>query len=436
MDALTKNKNIEDFAREPGGWLCLAAILIGIAIPTVVLGRALISAALALPIAVAIVQSVQSRTITPQWKAGDHRLFLIAAIATAFVWLLSCIGSAEPVKSLATWSRTIALMALAYLLAGFLANSLRLIQLSLKALIATSAIVLCWTVFSLYIDEAPFELYRLFKGEKSVLLQALKPYFSVSVCVLPVVVWGGWRLRGIWGLLALAHLPLTLLLIYGKGAQPGLSAFFGLAASIILMGLVFGFRRLSSRAVWIIVGILLCGLLVVASYVLHHLPSAPVSADQLPTLAFPDWHRQVIWGFTADVVTTAPLLGVGPNTVNLVDGANLIIPGMNQEYIPAHPHNWPLEIAAETGILGLLCFTVALLIALKCLGGFALRGNRAAWPAIALFGAFWGSSLANFSIWSAWWIAVFSVLMSITMAELLMDLRASETDHHEPRRDG
>ena len=100
-------------------------------------------------------------------------------------------------------------------------------------------------------------------------------------------------------------------------------------------------------------------------------------------------------------------------------GANDLIPGMNQEYIPSHPHNWVLEIAAETGILGVALLLTAVLLGLRALFQLTKQDETAAWAAIALYSAFWTSSLGNFSIWSAWWLAVFAVLMSFPLAEFV-----------------
>src|SRR3546814_15846763 len=41
------------------------------------------------------------------------------------------------------------------------------------------------------------------------------------------------------------------------------------------------------------------------------------------------------------------------NVVNNLPGAHELIPGINAEYIPSHPHNWMLEILVETGWIGL-----------------------------------------------------------------------------------
>ena len=140
-----------------------------------------------------------------------------------------------------------------------------------------------------------------------------------------------------------------------------------------------------------------------------------------PKLSIPDRHRQVIWGFTLEIIKESPFFGVGPNAVNLVDGADTVIPFFNQEYIPSHPHNWFLEIAAETGIIGLLAFLVSLVLSLRTLARRAYQGSGPAWATIMLFGVFWISSLGNFSIWSTWWLTVFATLMSFPLAAMKMD---------------
>lgn len=259
------------------------------------------------------------------------------------------------------------------------------------------------------------------------MLQTLKPYFSVAVCVLPIVIWAGYRLGGAWKVAALWELPLTLSLIYGKGIQIGMSAVFGIVAAAILIASIMSFRRLSRRLVWAILIAVIVATVFTAVFVIQRLPDPPVTADQIPELSFPDWHRQVIWGFTTEVAKSAPYFGVGPNTVNLLPAANELIPGMNQEYIPSHPHNWPLEIAAETGIAGLISFAISLLIWLKLLANRALQERTAAWPMIGLFGAFWTSSLANFSIWSAWWLAVLAVLSSLPIAAMVLESKNAES---------
>ena len=84
--------------------------------------------------------------------------------------------------------------------------------------------------------------------------------------------------------------------------------------------------------------------------------------------------------------------------------------------MPSHPHSWVYEIASETGIVSLVLLCLALTLLLRRIAVEALNGVRAGWAAVALFGAFWGSSLVNFSTWASWWQLIFIVLFSILMA--------------------
>ena len=133
---------------------------------------------------------------------------------------------------------------------------------------------------------------------------------------------------------------------------------------------------------------------------------------------FVDPHRQLIWSFTLDRAMERPFFGYGIDAINKVEGASEIIPFFNQEFIPSHPHNWMLEILAETGVAGLSAMLLALALLLRELYRQAMTGRdpAAGWAAIALFGTFWGSSLANFSIWAAWWQASFWLLLAILVA--------------------
>lgn len=389
------------------------------------MGRATIIVLLVLPLVLALVRTDWRgmRIKRIQWTSypTDTKLLLLACAITCIVWLTSSALSIYPLKSLNTWARTLALVLMGYLLTNALAHDKHTLSTAVKALVTSSSIILCLAIITLYFNEAIFDAYRAIKGDGAIPLQTLKPYFSVAICILPVVLWSGWHEKGIWRTLAILHIPLTVLLIYGRGEQPGLSASFGLASSALLLGIVCMLKQLSYRAAWSIIVIIFLATLYSAFFIISNLPTPPVSAAPNPTIGFPDWHRQVIWGFVVEIIKDTPVLGVGPNTVNLVPGANEQIPSLNQEYIPSHPHNWVLEIAAETGFLGVSALIITLLLGLKKLSSFILSEDPApAWAAIALYGAFWSSSLGNFSIWSVWWLAVFIVLMCFPLAAILM----------------
>ena len=129
-----------------------------------------------------------------------------------------------------------------------------------------------------------------------------------------------------------------------------------------------------------------------------------------------DAHLKYIWRFAFDAALNAPYFGHGIDVSNHLPGASVLIEKFNQALIPSHPHNWLLEVFLETGVFGLafLLGALALLLRLWLRIGVVSPGTSAA--GVALFVAFWSSSMLNFSIWAAWWQGVFLVLSAIVLA--------------------
>ena len=129
----------------------------------------------------------------------------------------------------------------------------------------------------------------------------------------------------------------------------------------------------------------------------------PLAAAILSSeLSFPDWHRQVIWGFTVEVAKSAPVLGVGPNAINLLPGANELIPDEPRVYPLSSPQlaarNWRRNGLSR---IGLICHL--LLTALKTLGAFAVRWKKAASGGDHTIPQRLGSPLMSFlAVRSAW----------------------------------
>lgn len=402
-----------------------AGICLGLAAPALILGKAWIFIGLLVPILAISVTllSPQNQPFKFPRRLSNEIIWLTAI--TMIFWFVSCVLSADVSKSMSTWVRTIALIPLFYFVVWLLRTEKSIHNISLKSITSGYAAVLIFANFSLYVDAFFFDLYAsLFKLEfvskfvhiSPVLLQMLKPFYSVAACILPIVLWAGLRLGGTWKYLAFISIPLTAALLYGKGQQPGMSAIFGLAASFLAFLLILICRKLSMKAIKISVLFGVVAVFSFAIFILSNLPIPPVLPEPAPKLAIPDWHRQVIWGFTFDIGMKNPWFGVGPNTINLLPGASDIIPGMNQEYVPSHPHNWVLEIFSETGFVGITSSISLVSLFAWILFQRAKKGDSSAVAIIALLASFLCSSLGNFSIWSIWWLSVFGLLLCLALA--------------------
>jgi O-antigen ligase len=409
------------------GWTKFAAICLGASAPAVFLGKVIIAGFAGFAAIAALIGMVRYRDRSFNFRTNLKSPLTMIISIVALSWLVSSVISIDPAKSLITWLRTYGILGIGWLFVDFLSRHPKVLNLALQSLITVSLLIHAAAAFALYINPAPFELFALLKDGTPNLVQTLKPYASVTVCLIPILLWAGWRLASIWKILTIITLCLATLTLYSKAIQPSTSAIFGLLGSAILVSIVWGIQKLSRFWAWSCIVILVLGLMVLAVFIIEHLPAPPFNFFQLidedvqPKLSVPDWHRQVIWGFTLECIKEFPFFGVGPNTVNLIPGADTVIPFFNQEYIPSHPHNWFLEIAAETGIIGLATFLIGLALSHRTLALSAYRGSGPAWAAIMLFGVFWISSLGNFSIWSAWWLTVFATLMSFPLAALKLD---------------
>ena len=111
-------------------------------------------------------------------------------------------------------------------------------------------------------------------------------------------------------------------------------------------------------------------------------------------------------------------IGFGVNAINYSPGADAIIPGTSDlNLIPAHPHNWAVEVLSETGIIGFLPLLAAISwMVIGLLANFRRTGDLAVLAGIAVSLGYWGSGLFNFSFWSAWWQVSFFLMTSFCLA--------------------
>lgn len=200
------------------------------------------------------------------------------------------------------------------------------------------------------------------------------------------------RSKEFWLLLALS----CLLVIVSSSGAAGLAVLGGVA--------VIGIGRLSPRLALVSPLLLLSLGYIAAPFLsrLEYLLQWPHLANYLAR--FEAGERIEIWNFYANLFWQHPWTGFGFRAERFFDAA-LFPPTVPLEG-HLHPHNAPLQILIDFGIVG-----AALLLATLAFVTRALwrAGQAEAIYVAACIGAFLLEGLVNFSLWESWWLAVISI---------------------------
>lgn len=421
--------------------LTVCAVASGIAVPLLFAGRAAIAVALgfavggaALAWLAAPTKSRPSLIVTFWDPRRDPAAFAMAVMLG--VWAVSAIATIDPVRSPLTWMQTAALILFAVWLPRILAIGTEARTLAYKALVLTALVGALLALFSIYLWPDPLGVLREGRpidGSKA--RELLKAYGSVVACLAPVILWAGGRLGGWWRTAAFVFVPLAVLVILAVSSHAGLLG-LGCAAlgSGLLWVLVRSPRRVAGALTTILIVIGVVGTITVA----NRMPAPPYQGPS--QLSLPTWlvdeHRQVIWGFAVDRGLKGPAFGYGLKTGGRVPGAKVFVPRSSMQYMPSHPHNWVFQIFLEAGFFGIVSALVALVLFLRKLAQAAAQGQGGAWAAFIVAAAFFGSTLANFSIWQAWWQAAYCILTALALAAVRFERESAESDQvgAEPTR--
>ena len=195
------------------------------------------------------------------------------------------------------------------------------------------------------------------------------------------------------------------------------AAILGILVSLIGLLIYFIYQNFLKTKIFILFVFIIS--LISSFLVINKLPrefdksSIQNSSMKIPTELI-DTHRQYIWGFSLNKFFDKPLLGYGPDTSNFIEGSQEIIGSKNtgtMPYIPSHPHNFILEILLDTGLIGLLSFSIFNLVYFFRI--FNNLNSKGKYLLVCFMFYFWGASLVNFSYWNGWWQTSFFFLISI-----------------------
>ena len=370
----------------------LATVAFGAAIPLMVAGRGYLQAAAGLALVIVLAWLLRPRQATP-WSslAASAQARWILAIMLA--WLPGVLFSFKHSASASTWLREGVMIGGCAVVGWWLAHHAEHRRLALKALLAVGAAGTLAASAWLMFEGALFTVGNVERLQS--VHNTYKAASSALVCLLPVSLWAGHRLGGRWRWLGVAMLVGCLGVIWGSHSRSAIAGIGGGALLALLAATPTRWRVPATLAALVAVPLALVA-------VMHAIGSSSgnVSVQTTLPLWLVDAHRQAIWGFVWDRFLESPLIGHGLNVVNLLPGAGDPVPGIGMEYVPSHPHNWVVEMLAETGLVGTLPV-------IAWIGWTVLRCLRGCHPnAVAtagLLGCFWGAALFNHSIWAVWW---------------------------------
>lgn len=392
----------------------IAAVALGVSIPVLVLGPTGMAVAAAIAV-VGLIAAGDRAHLVSEIVACVRTPLGTAVCATFAVWLISVIGSTDIARSAGVWARMIALLTAGVSLTYVLRCEPALHALALKALIVAAIVGAAFGLMTVLVWPEPLIVLRGFgteMNETGFAAAILKSYGTAVACVMPVVLWAGWRLGQVWRAPALVFQVLAIALLVFLQSRSGLVA-AALGGGVFACWFAWHHRR-----GWLVIAIAAVMVAAIAGAFFDNVRNNQIDA----ALGLPVWlvdaHRQVIWDASLQRFTEAPIFGLGLDVINELPGAGDIVPGSTVEFIPSHPHNWAIEVLGETGVVG---FT-AMVVTLVLLGAGGLRAaRRDGAPGAALLSlcvVFFLVSLISYSFWAFWWQATFVLLASLVITPM------------------
>lgn len=334
------------------------------------------------------------------------------AVSSIFVaWAITIPFSFDSYGSLEIGGRTGGFVLASAIIWAVLSVHRETHQLLWKALLITAIAVTVAAILSL--NGVPYILsafkFKLVAHENPT--AAFKAYAAAAMCMSPAIAWTGRRLGGKWRWWGYAFAPMALVVIIQTHNRSALVGF--LAMALIGAGVLAMTRRKHTKS------LIALGIAIVASGIAWVRTQESWRPAVEGTFA-PEWlidtHRQIIWKFSFERFLDHPWVGNGIDQLNNLPGAKVMVPILKDvtHTLPSHPHNWAIEILAETGILGFAPVVIALaLIAWRLLRNYITHENETDLTLLIMLVGFWASALFNFSIWAVWWQLTFFILFAM-----------------------
>jgi len=404
MGTLVTAESIQYWWRK--GCNIAVGLFTGLAVPCSQIGIAYLTIFLAIAAAAAILHPDRRRWLTDAAAVLLTPVGIVIAIVFLF-WIPSLLVSLDPMKSFEVWARTICYLGLGTILWAFLRGNADALRLAQKTLIIAAAVTVALAALNFSGGTAYIRALRMKAFEEGYAPQILKRYAAPAACLVPVLLLVALDLGRKWfaASIAIAGGLITFIYLTGSGA-----AALGLLIGLYCLAVSWVSR---GRMLTAAIGVSLLFAAVLAGMLWLYAQPAPTTALFEDYAVHPhtiDRHRQLIWIFAISKIFDASLFGYGIDAINKIPGANTVIPFLGSEYMPSHPHNWMLEVFAETGVLGFLALLAALILMFARMCALPREATVSRYAMAALFGTYFGTGLSSFSFWASWWQLVFIIL--------------------------
>ncbi len=417
MGSLSRNRHTGPMNRISPYLPNSIAVLLGIAMPALILGRAVFAVILGLSL-ILILIDMPCRLI---WQKICLQARRPIGLLLLFIFILSIpslFASDFPLRSFQAIARTLAFCGFGVIIWAYLKARPALASLWIHSLVVSAAIALCFALYSQYVSPSAYWFLHLKGWRTDPLYSTLKGYSAITVFLIPLLIYAAINKRGH---LAIIALPVALGFLFLDWQLSSRAAIAGLLGAIICVAIAIGARVGSKIQVLLTVSISVASFGVILWWLRMtrgvFLSAAPKGDYFLPVWLI-DFERQTIWSHALDIALRAPWFGRGANTINFAPGADKLLKGTHGLHvIPAHPHNWPLELFAETGAICLSVLVVFLMAwAFQLFLAYRRQGEAFMLCAIAIFAGYWSSGLFNFSFWSSWWQLAFILSMALSLS--------------------
>lgn len=392
------------------------AAALGLVIPSMASGRATLQALAGVCLILTVFCAIREQGIIEDFRRTLQSR-LAHLVILAFAGMSICLFvSSDPQRSFEAWGRTGVFVIAGVLFWAFLRRQKDRVWICQRALVMGTLVLSVIAVVGFLGFPWPLQLIKMELRPVAPEWPAgtVKAFAAAIACAIPALCLIAWRADGRWRWLSLSAAILCLVVVIVANNK---SALAGILAMLVFASLLVAWRRGGRWLIaWLGWAALSSAVILGLVYILPEPAPSTVVWDWIPTWLI-DSHRQQIWNFTAQRFLESPWIGHGINVIDRVPGADTILPGYNVQVLPSHPHNWVLEVLAETGLVGFIPVVGALgWFFVTRIRDYLVFGHKEALTQVAIGSVFWASSLFNFSIWSSWWLITFVVLIAIVEA--------------------